>query len=320
MLALEETAERLAAIPNLQVQARVPLAAHTRFGIGGPADLFAEATSADAIVQALRAARSAGVPCLVIGGGTNLVVSDDGFRGLVVRYTAGVISADGPVVASDAGAELDALVDFAIGRGLKGFETLARIPGSVGAAVYGNAGAYGHSISERLRAVRFLDGELIRSFDRAQCEFQYRESVFKRRRDWTVLSAEWLLEPADPEALRRVADEIRSVRDEKFPATMKCAGSVFKNLVLAELPAAVAAKVRPDVIREGKVPAAYFLEQVGAKGMAHGDIRVAAYHANLIYNEGRGTARDLRELITELKERVRARFGLDLEEEVQYVG
>ena len=128
------------------------------------------------------------------------------------------------------------------------------------------------------------------------------------------------LEPADPEALRRVADEIRSVRDEKFPATMKCAGSVFKNLVLAELPAAVAAKVRPDVIREGKVPAAYFLEQVGAKGMAHGDIRVAAYHANLIYNEGRGTARDLRELIAELKERVRARFGLDLEEEVQYVG
>jgi UDP-N-acetylmuramate dehydrogenase len=110
------------------------------------------------------------------------------------------------------------------------------------------------------------------------------------------------------------------VRNEKFPVTMKCAGSIFKNLLLEDLPPAVAAEVPANAVREGKVPAAWFLEQVGAKGCRRGDIHVAAYHANLIYNAGAGTASDLRALIEDLKARVRARFGMDLEEEVQYVG
>ncbi len=101
---------------------------------------------------------------------------------------------------------------------------------------------------------------------------------------------------------------------------MKCAGSIFKNLLFANLPPAAAAQVPPTAVREGKVPAAWFLEQVGAKGMAEGGIRVADYHANLIYNTGTGTARELRSLIQELKTRVLGRFGLLLEEEVQYVG
>jgi UDP-N-acetylmuramate dehydrogenase len=101
---------------------------------------------------------------------------------------------------------------------------------------------------------------------------------------------------------------------------MKCAGSVFKNLLLENLPPAVAAEVPPNAVREGKVPAAWFLEQVGAKGCQRGDIHVAPYHANLIYNAGAGTASDLCALIAELKARVRARFGMDLEEELQYVG
>jgi UDP-N-acetylmuramate dehydrogenase len=101
---------------------------------------------------------------------------------------------------------------------------------------------------------------------------------------------------------------------------MKCAGSIFKNFLLAELPGEVAAQVPKTATREGKVPAAYFLEQVGAKGMVRGDIHVASYHANLIYNVGSGVARDLCGLIDELKDRVRERFGIEMEEEVQYVG
>ena len=101
---------------------------------------------------------------------------------------------------------------------------------------------------------------------------------------------------------------------------MKCAGSVFKNLLLKDLPAEAAARIPASVAREGKVPAAWFLEQAGAKGMVRGDIHVATYHANLIYNAGSGTAADLRALIQELKDRVRERFGIELEEEVQYVG
>jgi len=194
------------------------------------------------------------------------------------------------------------------------------IPGWVGAAVYGNAGAYGHSIDERILQVRFFDGTAIRAMSNEECRFRYRESVFKQQKDWIVLAAELGLDPAAPEELRKTADEILKIRLEKYPLTMKCAGSIFKNLILAELTADVQRQIPPRVVREGKVPSAYFLEEVGAKGMQNGDIRVATYHANLIYNDGHGSARELREIIAELKSRVAARFGLTLEEEVQYVG
>jgi len=215
---------------------------------------------------------------------------------------------------------LQDLVDFAIARGLKGLETLSGIPGWVGAAVYGNAGAYGHSISERVRSVRFLDDSQVRVFVNEECAFRYRESIFKDRKGWIIFSTELILDPADAGELRKIADDILKVRNEKFPPTMKCAGSIFKNFLLAELPASAAAQVPATAVREGKVPAAYFLEQVGAKGMLRGDIHVAGYHANLIYNAGAGTAHDLCALISELKARVQLRFGIEVEEEVQYVG
>lgn len=299
---------------------QAPLAEYTRFGIGGPADVLAETSREQAFTEAVRVLRAAGTPFVVIGNGTNLIVSDAGFRGAVVRYTADEMEADGAVVRAAAGATLDGLVNFAVSRGLAGLETLAGIPGWLGGAVYGNAGAYGHAIGERVRAVRFFDGVNARTIDNAGCGFTYRESVFKRRGDWVVLSAEFTLTPADGAALEQTAADIVRTRNEKFPPTMKCAGSIFKNLLLAELPPEVAARVPPSKVREGKVPAAFFLEQAGAKGRSRGDIRVADYHANLIYNHGAGTAADLTALIAELKQRVSERFGLELEEEVQYIG
>ncbi|MFY9727879.1 MAG: UDP-N-acetylmuramate dehydrogenase [Bryobacteraceae bacterium] len=316
----EEMRAHLAAIPNVTVSAGVPLARHTRFGVGGPADLYAESGVEDSFLEALRAGEASGIPMIVIGGGTNLIVSDRGYRGLVLRYRNDALSADGNRVTAGAGAELQRLVDFTIGRGLKGLETLAGIPGWTGAAVYGNAGAYGHSISERIAHVRFFDGRQVRVFSNAECRFAYRESIFKRHKEWIIFSAKLELEPADRDELRRIADGILKVRNEKFPVTMQCAGSIFKNLLLRDLPPAVAALVPAEAVREGKVPAAWFLEQVGAKGMRVGDIHVADYHANLIYNAGGGTAADLCSLIQDLKARVHARFAFDLEEEVQYVG
>jgi UDP-N-acetylmuramate dehydrogenase len=320
MPSAEETQQRLAEIPNLTVLTGAPLSRYTRFGIGGPADIYAETESVDAFVAALTSARASGWPVMVIGGGTNLIVSDDGFRGVVLRYRASRLTADGTSVSADAGAVLQDLVDFTVDRGLKGLETLAGIPGSVGAAVYGNAGAYGHSISERVVSVRFYDGRAVRVFDNAACEFRYRESIFKGHKEWIVFSTELQLDGADSRMLRKTADDIVKIRSEKFPVTMKCAGSIFKNLLLDELPQRVAEQVPAAVVREGKIPAAWFLEQAGAKGLQRGDIHVATYHANLIYNAGAGTAADLYSLIEELKQRVRERFGIEIEEEVQYVG
>jgi len=316
----EETQRRLAEIPTLTVSRRTPLSLYTRFGIGGPADLFAETCTEGAFMDAFQAARDAEMPIMVIGGGTNLIVSDAGFRGLVLRFRGDRLAAEGSAVTAGAGAVLQDLVDFANRRGLKGLETLAGIPGWVGAAVYGNAGAYGHAIAERVTSVRFFDGAAARGFGNAACEFRYRESIFKRHKDWIIFSTELALDPADAAVLERTSADIVAVRNQKFPPTMKCAGSIFKNFLIRELPGHAAAQVPESVIREGKVPAAWFLEQVGAKGMRRGGIQVADYHANLIYNAGGGAAADLCALIGELKRLVRDRFGIEAEEEVQYVG
>jgi len=320
MTARKEIVLQLASIPNVSVSEGMLLSERTRFGIGGPADLYVEAASEPAFSAALRIARSSGAGYSVIGAGTNLIISDAGFDGIVLRFTADKISNDGAIVCAAAGAELQALVDYSIERGLRGLETMTGIPGSVGAAVYGNAGAYGHSIDERVERVRFLDGNTVRSFTASECQFRYRESNFKEHKEWIILSVELRMTPAPAAELRQTADDILKVRLAKYPADMKCAGSIFKNLILAELPESVRLQIPERVIRDGKAPSAYFLEQVGAKGMHRGGVRVADYHANLIYNAGGGSARDLCALISELKVRVHSRFGLELEEEVQYVG
>ena len=315
-----ETIGRLASLPNVSVSEGVLLSDRTRFGIGGPAELYVEAASEPAFCAALEIAQSSGASYIVIGAGTNLIVSDDGFDGIVLRLTANQISSDGPLVRAEAGAELQALVDYSIEHGLRGLETMTGIPGSVGAAIYGNAGAYGHSIDERVERVRFLDCGAARSFTAPECQFRYRESIFKQQKDWIVLGVELGMTPAPAAELRKIAADILKVRLEKYPVSMKCAGSIFKNLILAELPEHVRRQIPERVVREGKAPSAYFLEQVGAKGMQRGGVRVADYHANLIFNDGGGTARDLCALIDDLKSRVRSQFGLELEEEVQYVG
>src|SRR6185503_10030356 len=170
------------------------------------ADLYAETGSAEAFIAAWRSAQASGIPTVVIGGGTNLIVSDQGFRGIVLRFRADRLMAAGGRVYAEAGAVLQDLIDFAIAHGLKGLETLAGIPGSVGAAVYGNAGAYGHAIAERVTGVRFFDGESIRVFRNQECGFRYRESIFKQHKNWIIFSTDLRLDPADRAALRETAD------------------------------------------------------------------------------------------------------------------
>lgn len=315
----EETIRYLTAIRNLTVSQNVPMSRYTRFGIGGPASVLAQATDQDAFIAAIKVSRSSGMDVFVIGEGTNLIVSDNGFDGIILRFTASSVEAEGNIVTVTAGMLLQDLVDFGIERGLKGLETLAGIPGSVGAAIYGNAGAYGRSISESVLTVRYCDGRTVHDLNGQQCGFGYRESVFKKNRNWSIIAAELALERAGSNELRAKADEILEIRNKKYPPEMRCAGSIFKNLYLKELPPGAARQVPASVVREGKAPAAYFLEKVGAKGMHRGDIHVADYHANLIYNADAGTAQQVCELVADLRSRVRDRFGFDLVEEVQYL-
>jgi UDP-N-acetylmuramate dehydrogenase len=317
---LAHLARRLAELPQVTVVQDLPLAGKTRFGIGGPADLYLETPCELSLVEALRILDAANIPRAILGGGTNVVVADEGFRGAVLHYTGTHIETTGTSIRAEAGAELPTLVDEANAAGLKGLETLAGIPGAVGGAVYGNAGAYGHAISECVREVRFWDGERIRCLTAEACAFDYRESIFKRERRWVILAVRLQMQPGDPVTLARRSAELIALRAEKYPPEMKCAGSIFKNLIYDLLPPRARAAFPPELVREGKAPAAWFLEQVGAKGMRCGDIAVAGHHANLIYNAGAGTARQLCALIAELKRRVREGFDLELEEEIQFLG
>jgi UDP-N-acetylmuramate dehydrogenase len=312
--------ERLCAIPNLTVLRDEPLAPYTRFAIGGPAAVFCDTDDADIFAEALRLTNAMTLPHVVIGGGTNLVVSDDGYEGIVLRFTGKRVMQNGTALRVEAGALLQDVVDRSITLGLAGMESMTGIPGYLGGAVYGNAGAYGRSIQELVESVRFTDGEAIRIFNNEECQFRYRESIFKDHKGWIVLSADLRFTSGDPEALAKTATEIRAIRDAKYPPTMKCAGSIFKNVFFADLPVAVQTQVPTKLVRDGKVPSAWFLDEAGVKGMKHGDIHVATYHANLIYNGGAGRATDLVAIINEAKRRVHDRFGFDLQEEVQYVG
>ena len=320
MSVLAEAIQGLQEIPHLTLLRNEPLSRYTRFGIGGPAAVLGQSASIDSFTQALVLSKRLGVPTLVIAGGSNLIVSDDGYAGVVLRFTGSRTSVKGTVLTAEAGAVLQDVVDRSIAFGLQGLETMTGIPGHLGGAVYGNAGAYGHSIDEIIETVTFTDGEGLRTFTKAECQFRYRESIFKAHKDWIVLSANLAMTAGEPAELRRIADEIRRVRDAKYPPDMRCAGSIFKNIFLADLPPAVQAQVPPQLVRDGKVPSAWFLEQSGVKGLRRGDIQVASYHANLIYNDGQGTAADLLAVIREVKDRVEARFGFSPEEEVQYVG
>lgn len=317
---LSAAADRLAAIPNLTVLVNSPLSAHTRFRIGGPAAVLCDTPDVQAFTQALQLVKASALPRMVIGGGTNLVVADAGFDGVVLRFTGADIQRDDLTLTIESGAVLQDVVDQSIGLGLKGMETLTGIPGYLGGAVYGNAGAYGHSMQELVQRVWFTDGDRVEEFDNAACQFHYRESIFKDQKDWVILSTELRFQEGNSAELTKTASDIRTIRDAKYPPSMKCAGSIFKNVFFAELPAAAQSEVPAKIVREGKVPSAWFLEQVGAKGMQRGDIKVATYHANLIYNGGDGTAADLIVIIEELKRRVRERFAFNLEEEVQFVG
>jgi UDP-N-acetylmuramate dehydrogenase len=312
--------DELMRIPGLHLFPDEPLARHTRFALGGPARLLVDATSPTSLSSTLLTLRTSRHPFLLIGGGTNLIVAEQGFDGIAVRYRANHINREDAALVITAGADLEAAVDFSTGNGLAGMECLKRIPGWLGAAVYGNAGAYGQQISDHLTSVTFHDGDEIRKWTKDSCAFRYRWSGFKQHKNWVILEAAFALPKGDSQALQARAEEIRTIRDEKFPPSLRCAGSIFKNFILSELPEATQARVPASMVKGGKVPAAWFLEHVGAKGLAQGGIHIADYHANLIYNDGHGRTSELISLIDDLKRRISNEFTIALEEEVQYVG
>jgi UDP-N-acetylmuramate dehydrogenase len=304
----------------LDIRENVILAPHTSFGIGGPARYFAEARSREELREALLFAREGELPCCFLGGGTNVLVSDRGFPGVVIKILFRKIEVTGNAILADAGADLLAMVNAASAHGLSGIEALAGIPGSVGGALRGNAGAYGTAIGDVVAEVEVLDAASLeyRRYRREACGFDYRGSLFKGRGDLVVVSARLPLSIDRPETVREKTEAILKSRGVVHE---KCAGSFFLNAEVSdELLVKRFEAERKVVCRGCKIPAGWLIEQAGLRGEQLGGAKVSERHANYIINTGSATAEDVRRLAWLVKERVRERLGVELREEVSHVG
>ena len=297
---------------------REPLRHHTTFRIGGPADYYFAARTADQLVIALRTAHEARLPVFLLGGGSNLLVSDEGFRGLVLRNAIEDVEFDGTVAQVGCGLDFLEFIYACRDRSLSGLEFAAGIPGSIGGALYGNAGCYGQDIgSFTIECTHTtLDGSVVETRPAAWYEFAYRDSRLKRE-PRVLLSCLLQLQNGDLAASQKVIDEKLEIRRQKHPQwrVEPTAGSYFKNLPPDwQMPGA---RLSPGTRR---VAAGQLLDECGCRGLRVGDAMVFAKHANIIVNAGRASAAEVLELAEIMKTRVREKFQVELEEEVMFLG
>ncbi len=275
---------------------------HTTFRIGGPADLFAAPVTQEQTAAVVRVCREQNYPFYVIGNGSNLLVSDQGYRGLVLQLYRNFsdISVDGEVITVQAGAMLSVIAKRALEAGLGGFEFASGIPGTIGGAVVMNAGAYGGEMKDVLTEVTVLTRENeIRTVPVQELELGYRHSVVPEN-GWIVLGAKIRLRKGDPDAIRRRMEELKEQRVSKQPLEFPSAGSTFK---------------RPEGYFAGKL-----IMDAGLRGYTVGGAQVSEKHCGFVVNRGEATAADVLQLIKDVRTRVREQFGVTLEPEVRMLG
>jgi UDP-N-acetylmuramate dehydrogenase len=292
--------------PNFDIQHNVPLAEFTNIRIGGPADYLCTVRDQNIFIELYRFCRKMNIPFLALGDGTNVFFPQSGFRGLVaiIKFDKMNVVAKNAVVA-EAGATLDQIRELCIDKGLAGFEFASGIPGTLGGAIYGNAGAYGSNVGEILTRAKILtlDGK-VQFVKNDFFKFTYRHSNLKVHPAF-VLQAELQLSKDDSSSIKARCDEIINIRTNKLPpADTPTAGSWFKNIKDEFGNATAAAK---------------YLDAVGSKQTSVGDAAVHMKHANIFYNKGNATANDMLKLQDILQERVYQKFGIRLEREVMYI-
>jgi len=279
----------------------VPLASLTAYGVGGPAEFLVRAGTTGVLVHAVLTARELGLPVTVLGRCTNVLVGDAGVRGLTVLARNEGTTLHGHILRAEAGVELPGLVADVAGQGLAGLTFAGNIPGSVGGAVVGNAGAYGESVSDSLLEVHLLEEGKEHVVQPDHLGFGYRTSMLKSRPDIVVLSAAFQLRHSHRNQLvRRIADDA-ALRRSKHPLEYASCGSYFKN-------------------PSRELPAARLIEDAGLKGLRVGSAHVSEKHANFLVAEPGATAADITALSTEVVRRVKETSGYELQEEVRRLG
>ncbi len=288
-----------------KIQRNIPLAPLTTFKIGGPAKYFLKVKNKNELVEAIKWAKKKNLPAgkavlpyFILGGGSNILVSDKGFNGLIIELLIRDCQLLGNKILVGAGMSLAKLVTFSIKNGLTGLEWAVGIPGTIGGAVRGNAGALGHSISEYLEKVKILRADKIIELKNKEIGFSYRQSIFKRNQD-IILEAVLALKKGKAQESKKIIKENIQRRITAHPA-QPSAGCIFKN-------------PKPS-------SAGLLIQQCGLKGKQIGGAKISQKHANFIVNTGQAKARDVRALIALIKRKVKDRFNIELEEEIKYIG
>jgi UDP-N-acetylmuramate dehydrogenase len=300
------------------VQRGVAASDLTTLGVGGECESYVEVRSLEEFVKTYEDALEAGLPTLTIGEGSNLLFSDSGFAGRVIRNRICGRTQAGEEVEVGGGENLSEVIQWLNQLGLAGMERMYGIPGTIAGALVGNAGAYGQEIADTVTRVEAWNQGVTKSFSRNMLQLGYRHSYFKEHREWFVLSCELRLQRSE-ENLQMSSEEILTKRLIKYPAGLKCPGSFFKNVLLSEISPEALGSLSEAFVIGGKVSAGKLLEAVGAKGARRGDAQFADYHGNLIINRSRARSEDILTLAGEYARRVLQEFGIRLEPEILIV-
>ncbi|HXT73634.1 MAG TPA: UDP-N-acetylmuramate dehydrogenase [Candidatus Angelobacter sp.] len=311
-------------IATVKILVGVPLAPHSNYRIGGPARYFCEATNEEEIRAGVLFAREQNLQLFVLGGGTNLLISDSGFDGLMLKPSLMQLERHGNVVTVGAGVLVADLLKFTIEHSLSGLEWAGGLPGTVGGAVRGNAGAFRGEIKDRVVSVESFDVEMLETIsrDNVACQFGYRSSIFKEKNGREIiLTTKINMIQGERAAIAAGIQDKINYRLERHPMEYPNIGSTFQNvdlkLVPDEMRDAVAKVVKVDPFPV--VPTAYLISEAGLRGTQHGGAQVSQKHPNFIVNLGGATAADVKFLIAVVKERVFEKYGIRLEEEIQLV-
>lgn len=305
------------------IQENVSLAPLTTFKVGGLARFFAVVRSVEELHGVLATARQNSWQILILADGSNLIISDDDFNGLVISIDINSWRLDGTTLTSGASTSMKELVDTSVEAGYSGLEWAGGLPGSFGGAIRGNAGCFGGEIKDSIVEVESVESVTLKKIVRSQddCKFGYRDSIFKISSE-VIIGAKLRLEPGDRVELRRIADDHIHYRQTHHPMKYPNSGSIFKNVPLEQVPK-VHLPLFKDAIKNDPfplVPTAKIIAVAGLKGWRVGDAQLSEKHSNYIVNLGQAKAADIVTLIEKIKTEIKSRYQIELEVEPQLVG
>ena len=318
-------------LPN--VKKNISLKNYTTFKIGGKASYFLIIEKKEDLIHALKIAKKYSLPCFILGGGSNILVSDKGLKGIVIKMknekykmpntrTSSVRGKQNTIVYAEAGVLLPVLISKACNLGLSGLEWAAGIPGTIGGATRGNAGAFGQSMGDIIDEVEAFDLKNLKiiKLTNRKCNFSYRDSIFKKKNNFIILSANFNLKKGNKKKITERVKELLNYRKEKHPQEPS-AGSIFKGVRIQDLKK-ILFKEFPEIkgaVKEKGIPAAFLIARCGLKERKIGQAQISGKHPNFIINLGGARAKDVKKLIFLTKKRVKNKFGIILEEEIQYL-